>query len=45
LPLVAQLGVNDKIAFHLVSLEEAEELIFEFERDINLLKTAVKFQK
>lgn len=42
LPLVAQLGANDKIAFHLVSLAEAEDLIFEFETDLNFLKTAVK---
>ena len=41
LPLVAQLGANDKIAFHLVSLEEAENLMVEFERDLCFLKTAV----
>ncbi len=42
LPMVAQLGANDKIAFHLVSIDEAEDLAFEFERDLNFLKTAVK---
>lgn len=42
LPLLAQLGANDKIAFHLVSNEEAENLAYEFERDLNFLKTAVK---
>lgn len=43
LPLVAQLGASDKIAFHPVTLEEAEDLLSDFERDLNLLKTAVKF--
>ena len=42
LPLLAQLGANDKIAFHLVSLEEAESVAFEFEKDVHFLKTAVK---
>lgn len=44
LPLVAQLGANDKIAFHLVSIDEAEEIAFEFERDLNFLKTAIKLK-
>ncbi len=44
LPLLAQLGVNDKIAFHLVSIQEAENLMFEFERDLCFLKTAVGFE-
>ncbi|CAN5567267.1 hypothetical protein BH10ACI1_BH10ACI1_29350 [soil metagenome] len=43
LPLLAQLGTNDKIAFHLVSHAEAENLMFDFQRDIHFLKTAVKF--
>lgn len=42
LPLVAQLGANDKIAFHLVSQTEAESIAFKFESDLNFLKTAVK---
>jgi antagonist of KipI len=41
LPLVAQLGANDKIAFHLVNLEEAENLLLEFEKDLKLLKIGV----
>ena len=44
LPLAAQLGANDKIGFHLISLKEAEDLLIEFERDLNLLKTAIKFK-
>lgn len=42
LPLVAQLGASDKLAFHLISIEEAESLSFEFEKDLNLLKTACR---
>lgn len=42
LPLLAQLGANDKITFHLVSLEESESIAFEFERKLNFLKTAIK---
>jgi antagonist of KipI len=43
LPLVAQLGANDKIAFHLISIEDAENLLLDFERELNLLKIGVKF--
>lgn len=43
LPLAAQLGANDKIGFHLISIEEAEKLLFEFERDLNFLKIGSKF--
>lgn len=43
LPLLAQLGANDKVAFHLISLQEAENLLIEFENNLNFLKTAVKF--
>lgn len=43
LPLLAQLGPNDKVAFHLVTINEAEDLILEFERDLNLFRTACAF--
>ena len=43
LPLLAQLGANEKVAFHLITIEEAENLTIKFEKDLNLLKTAVKF--
>jgi antagonist of KipI len=43
LPLLAQLGPGDKVAFHLVTINEAEDLILEFERDLNLLRTACGF--
>lgn len=42
--LGAQLGANDKIGFHLVSLREAENLFIQFENDLKLLKIAAKFQ-
>ena len=45
LPLVAQLGANDKLNFALVTIEEAENLSVEFERDLNLLKAACQFRK
>jgi antagonist of KipI len=41
LPLLAQLGPNDKVAFHEVELPHAEELIAEFERDLALLRVGV----
>jgi antagonist of KipI len=42
LPLVAQLNAGDKIYFKMISPPEAEDLILEREKDLNLLKTAVK---
>jgi antagonist of KipI len=42
LPLMAQLGPNNKVAFHQVSIDDAEALMLEFERDLMLLKTGVK---
>ncbi|MEO7658676.1 MAG: biotin-dependent carboxyltransferase family protein [Pyrinomonadaceae bacterium] len=42
LPLLAQLGANDKVAFHLVDNEHAENLALEFERDLNFLRVAVR---
>jgi antagonist of KipI len=45
LPLLGQLGPGDKVAFHLISLAEAEELTVRFERDLNLLKVACGFLK
>jgi len=41
LPLLAQLGANDKAAFYLISLEEAENLLLKFENDLNLMKIGV----
>ncbi len=41
LPILAQLGANDKIGFQTVSLEEAERLLLDFEKDLNLLRIGV----
>lgn len=38
LPLVAQLGANDKVAFHMIKPAEAEDLLMDFERDLNIFK-------
>lgn len=43
LPLLAQLGANDKVGFHLISIEEAENLVLEFENDLNFLRIGSKF--
>lgn len=44
LPLVAQLGANDSLNFKVISIDEAENLTLRFEKNLNLLKTAVKFR-
>lgn len=41
LPILAQLGANDKVNFELISIDEAENLTLEFERDLSLLKIGV----
>lgn len=42
LPLLAQLGAGDKVAFHKITIEEAEELAMRFERDLALMKLGVR---
>ncbi len=42
LPLAAQLGANDKIAFKIVTQERAEELIMDLEKDLVLLRIGAK---
>jgi antagonist of KipI len=44
LPLLAQLGANDKVAFHLISLEDAENLLIKFEKNLNFLKIGVNLR-
>lgn len=41
LGVLAQLGVNDKVGFEMISLSEAETLLLHFEKDLNLLKIGV----
>jgi antagonist of KipI len=42
LPLVGQLGARDGVGFHFVEMSEAEKLMMNFERDLNLLKLGVR---
>jgi antagonist of KipI len=44
LPLLAQLGANDKVAFHLITIDQAENLALEFDRELNFLRVGCKFQ-
>ena len=43
LPLLAQLGANDKVGFHLISLQEAENLHLAFEQDLSFFRIGCKF--
>ncbi|MEO6654626.1 MAG: biotin-dependent carboxyltransferase family protein [Pyrinomonadaceae bacterium] len=43
LPLLAQLGAKDKVAFHLVSVSKAESLTIAFEKELNFLRVGCKF--
>lgn len=44
LPLLAQLGANDKVAFHLIKHAEAEELALEYENELNFFRVGCRFQ-
>ncbi len=44
LPLLAQLGASDKVAFHLTDLKQAERLAIEFERELSFFRIGCKFQ-
>lgn len=44
LPVLAQLGAGDKVNFELVSIADAENLLLESEKDLNLLKIACSFK-
>jgi antagonist of KipI len=44
LPILAQLGANDKIKFELISLKETEESILKFEKDLIYFKIGCKFR-
>ncbi len=45
LPIVAQLGASDRIAFQLISIEEAENILMELEVNLNFLRVACKFRQ
>ena len=42
LPLLAQLGPNDGVSFHLVSMDTAERAAAEFQRDLCRLRTGIR---
>ena len=44
LPVLAQSGANDKVNFELISIDEAENLSCEFEKDLNLFRAACSFK-
>jgi antagonist of KipI len=44
LPLIGQLGPGDKVAFQLVTLDTAEKLYLEFERNLKFLGVGSKFE-
>ena len=45
LPVAAQLGPNDRVAFKLVSVADAEEIQMEFERELSLFKVGCSFRQ
>jgi len=44
LPILAQLSANDKISFEMITLDEAENLMLAFERDVHWLRIGVNFK-
>ncbi|HVF47226.1 MAG TPA: biotin-dependent carboxyltransferase family protein [Pyrinomonadaceae bacterium] len=44
LPLIAQLGPGDKVAFHQIDQLEAERLALEFERELSFFRVGCRFQ-
>lgn len=44
LPLIGQLGANDKVAFHLIEHSDAEEMVMNYERELNFLRVACRLQ-
>ncbi len=45
LPVLAQLGANEKVGFEMISMSEAENLLLEFEKDLNFLRIGCQFKK
>ena len=41
LPVLAQLGANDRVGFEIISPAEAEDLIIQFEEDLNFLRIGI----
>ena len=42
LPLLAQIGASDKVAFHLIDIADAERIAAAFQHDLERLKTGVR---
>ena len=42
LPILAQLGSNEKVNFEIISIEKAENLLLNFEKELNYLKFGIK---
>jgi antagonist of KipI len=42
LPIVAQLGANDRVSFELISLADAENILLQKESELNRLKFAIQ---
>ncbi len=45
LPVLAQLGANDKIRFELISVKKAEKSLLNFEKELNFFKIGCKFRQ
>lgn len=45
LPLLAQLGANDKVAFHMVETQDAEKLALDYEMELNFFRVGCKFHE
>ena len=45
LPLLAHLGTNDKVAFHLIETREAENLALDYEMELNFFRVGCKFHE
>jgi len=45
LPVAAQLGPNDRVAFKLVSVADAQEIQMEFERELAVFKVGCRFRQ
>lgn len=44
LSILAQIGINDKVSFEMISLADAEKIALEFETELKLLKVGCKLQ-
>jgi len=45
LPLMAQLGPGDRLSFQIVSVTEADQLLFEWEKNMAFMKQGLRFKR